>query len=86
MVRLPGVSLRRISAPALVAACALALTACDKKAEQASGKSQIVAHVGNEVVTTPELENEFRWANIPASKQSDPESIRKALNDLVVRK
>jgi len=79
-------SLRRTSTAAVAAACALALAACENKAEQANGKSQIVAHVGKEVVTTQELENEFRWENIPVGKQSDPESIRKVLNDLVVRK
>jgi EpsD family peptidyl-prolyl cis-trans isomerase len=72
---------------AVASVCALALVACGKKAgDQAGAKSQIVAHVGNEVVTIQELENEFRWENVPVSKQNDPESIRKVLNDLVARK
>jgi len=86
MGRLPGLSLRQGLAAGFAVVCALALAACEKKAGQANARGQIVARVGNEVVTTQELENEFRWENIPASKQNDPESIRKVLNDLVVRK
>lgn len=85
MRRLAALALRQGGIAAAVV-CALALGACEKKADQANARSQIVAHVGNEVVTTQELENEFRWENIPAAKQSDPDSIRKVLNDLVMRK
>ncbi|QND70445.1 peptidyl-prolyl cis-trans isomerase [Tardiphaga robiniae] len=49
-------------------------------------KSQVVAHVGDEVITTPELENEIRWSGISAAKQKDPETIRKVLGELVQRK
>jgi EpsD family peptidyl-prolyl cis-trans isomerase len=47
---------------------------------------QVVAHVGDQVVTTQELENEFRWANVPVDKQKDPDVVKRVLNELVVRK
>ena len=44
------------------------LTGCGKKSgdQAAVAKGQVVAHVGDQVVTTQELENEFRLANVPA--------------------
>jgi EpsD family peptidyl-prolyl cis-trans isomerase len=87
MGRLPSLALRGFRGAAVAALCVSTLAACGKKSgDQAAARGQIVAHVGDEVVTTQELENEFRWENIPASKQNDPESIRKVLNDLVLRK
>jgi EpsD family peptidyl-prolyl cis-trans isomerase len=63
------------------------LAACGKKSgDQAASTGQVVAHVGNEVVTTQELETEFRWANVPADKQKDPEVVKRVLSELVVRK
>jgi EpsD family peptidyl-prolyl cis-trans isomerase len=84
MGRLP-IPLFRIAA--IVGCCGMMLAACGKKSDQigASG-GQVVAHVGDEVVTTQELDNEFRWANIPADKQKDPELIKRVLGELVVRK
>ena len=66
----------------------LTLVACSKKSndQPVASKGQVVAHVGNEVVTTQELENEFRWDNIPVSKRSDPDAVKKVLGDLVLRK
>jgi EpsD family peptidyl-prolyl cis-trans isomerase len=61
------------------------LAACGKKSGGQAG-GQVVAHVGDEVVTTQELENEFRWANIPPDKQKDPENIKRVLGELVLRK
>jgi len=69
---------------AIVGSCAMMLAACGKKDQAASG--QVVAHVGDQVVTTQELENEFRWANVPADKQKDPELIKRVLGELVARK
>jgi EpsD family peptidyl-prolyl cis-trans isomerase len=69
---------------AIVGSCAMMLAACGKKDQVASG--QVVAHVGDQVVTTQELENEFRWANVPADKQKDPEVIKRVLGELVARK
>ena len=70
---------------AVVGVCGLMLVACGKK-DQPVVSSQVVAHVGTEVVTIQELENEFRWANIPVNKQKDPDTIKKVLGDLVLRK
>ena len=72
---------------AVAACCALVLAACGRRNdEQTTAKGQVVAHIGDEVITTPELDNEFRWANIPPARQKDPEVIRKVLGDLVLRK
>src|SRR3979409_1575024 len=72
----------------VVACCGLMLAACGKKAgdQAAAPNSQVVAHVGDQVVTTQELENEFRWANVPVDKQKDPEVIKRILSTLVARK
>jgi len=72
---------------AIVGCCGIMLAACGKKGgEQAAARGQVVAHVGDQVVTIQELENEFRWTNIPADKQKDPEFIKRVLSELVVRK
>jgi EpsD family peptidyl-prolyl cis-trans isomerase len=80
--------LQQFRTAAVVGICGLMLVACGKKGsdQPVASKSQVVAHVGTEVVTVQELENEFRWANIPATEQNDPEIIKKVLRDLVVRK
>jgi EpsD family peptidyl-prolyl cis-trans isomerase len=72
----------------LVALCGLALVGCSKNNEQSGdvAKTQIVAHVGNEVITTQELDNEFRLANVPTDKRKDPAAIKQVLGDLVTRK
>ena len=72
----------------LVALCGLALVGCSKNNEQGAdvAKTQIVAHVGNEVITTQELDNEFRLANVPTDKRKDPAAVRQVLGDLVTRK
>ena len=73
-------------AAAIVGCCGLMLAACGKKSGEQAGSGQVVAHVGDQVVTTQELENEFRWANVPVDKQKDPEVIKRVLSALVVRK
>jgi EpsD family peptidyl-prolyl cis-trans isomerase len=65
--------------------CAMSIGGCSKK-EQAATKGQVIAHVGNEVVTAPELENEFRLANVPPDRQKDPALVKQVLGDLVLRK
>ena len=72
----------------IVAFCGIALLGCSKKIEEKTEapKSQVVAHVGNEVVTTQELDNEFRLANIPTEKRKDPATIKQILGELVMRK
>jgi EpsD family peptidyl-prolyl cis-trans isomerase len=70
-----------------VGGLALLLTGCSKGGEnQAVSKGQVVAHVGNDVITITELDNEFRLANIPAEKQKQPEIVKRILGDLVLRK
>jgi len=69
----------------IVGCCGIVLAGCGKKSGGQAG-GQVVAHVGDEVVTTQELENEFRWANVPADKQKDPDAVKKVLGELVLRK
>jgi len=64
---------------------AITLAGCGKK-DQAAGSGQVVAHVGDDVVTTQELENEYRLANVPADKQKDPTVVKQVLSELVLRK
>lgn len=81
-----GMSIK-IARLALVLACgAIALAGCGKKDQSAATKGQVVARVGDEVVTIQDLENEFRWANVPPDKQKEPEIVKRVLGDLVVRK
>jgi EpsD family peptidyl-prolyl cis-trans isomerase len=72
---------------AILGICAFALVGCGKKDPGAAvPRSQVVAYVGDEVVTTQELENEFRWANLAPDKQKDPAIVKQVLNELVLRK
>src|SRR5215831_2411702 len=64
--------------------CAIALVGCGRK-EQAS-KGQVVAHIGDQVITTSELDNELRLANVSAEQQKDPAVVRQVLSELVLRK
>ena len=87
MERLTGRSFGICRAAAVIGVCGPALAGCGKNADQGPlSKGQVVAHVGNEVVTTQELENEFRLANIPPDKQKDPATVKRVLNELVLRK
>src|SRR4051794_16181941 len=70
----------------VVGCCGILLTGCGKKEEGAAYRGQVVAHIGDQVVTVQEFENEFRNANIPADKQKDPEVIKQVLGNLVTRK
>jgi EpsD family peptidyl-prolyl cis-trans isomerase len=81
-------SLMRVGRLAVViGCCGIFLAACGKKSgEPTASGGQVVAHVGDQVVTTQELENEFRWANVPTDKQKDPEVIKRVLSELVARK
>lgn len=74
-------------ATSILAFCAVALLGCSKKSEQSAAPGgQIVAHVGDEDVTTQELANEFRLANVPADNQKDPAVVKQVLGELVLRK
>jgi EpsD family peptidyl-prolyl cis-trans isomerase len=72
----------------LIALCGLTLAACGKKTEGTpeASKSQVVAKIGNEVVTVQELDNEFRLENVSAEKRKDPEIIKRVLGGVVTRK
>jgi EpsD family peptidyl-prolyl cis-trans isomerase len=68
--------------------CTLGLGACSKKSDVTAEapKSQVVAKVGDQVVTVQELDNEFRLSNVPVEKRKDPEIIKHVLGELVTRK
>src|SRR5258707_6068169 len=72
----------------LIAVCGLALAGCDKKTDVTAEapKSQVVAKIGNEVVTVQELDNEFRLGNVTSEKRKDPDTIKRVLGELVTRK
>jgi EpsD family peptidyl-prolyl cis-trans isomerase len=73
-------------AATIICCCGLLLAACGKKDQRAATSGQVVAHVGEEVVTTQELDTELRLANIPPDRQKDPAVIKQVLGELVVRK
>lgn len=81
-----GMSIKIARLAILLACGAVALAGCGKKDQPAASKGQVVARVGDEVVTIQDLENEFRWANVPPDKQKEPEIVKRVLGDLVVRK
>jgi EpsD family peptidyl-prolyl cis-trans isomerase len=59
------------------------LAACNQ--ETAAPKGQVIARIGNEDVTQQELENELRWAQVPADRR-DEATVKRVLGDLVQRK
>ena len=67
--------------------CCVAISGCSRTGEQqAAPTGQVIAHVGTEVVTTSELQNEFRLADTPADKQQDPALVKRVVAELVLRK
>ena len=77
---------RFFRAATIFACCGLLLAACGNKDKPAATSGQVVAHVGDEVVTTQEFDNELRLANIPADRQKDPAVVKQVLGELVLRK
>ena len=71
---------------AILGCCGMLLVGCGKKEEGAASSSQVIARVGDQVVTTQEFDNEFRNANVAPDKQKDPEVIKQILGNLVTRK
>jgi EpsD family peptidyl-prolyl cis-trans isomerase len=65
--------------------CATALLSCSRQNSQAPS-GQVIARVGDEDVTSQELQSEFRADKIPIDKQKDPEVIKSLLSQLVLRK
>jgi EpsD family peptidyl-prolyl cis-trans isomerase len=72
----------------LLVICGTALLGCSKKNDASAdlAKGQVVARVGDEVITIQELDNEFRLANVPVDKRKDPALIKQVLGDMVTRK
>lgn len=81
-----AISIKIARLAVLLACSAVVLGGCGKKSDQPAAKGQVVARVGEEVVTIQDLENEFRWANVPPDKQKEPEVVKRVLGELVVRK
>ncbi|MBR0685637.1 hypothetical protein JQ594_06895 [Bradyrhizobium manausense] len=81
-------NLRTWSQALFLTALGLALASCGQRSgdQTAAAKGQVVARVGNEVITTQELDNEFRLAGIARDKQKDPETVKRVLGEIVVRK
>lgn len=78
---------RTFRAVMMVGCLGVMLAGCSEKpGDQPATKGQVVANVGDQVITTQELDNELRWANVPPDKQKDPEIIKRVLSELVVRK
>jgi EpsD family peptidyl-prolyl cis-trans isomerase len=73
---------------AIIVCSGLVLGACSKKADvtAAPSKGQVVAKIGDQVITVQELDNEFRLANVPVEKRKDPELIKRVMGELVTRK
>jgi EpsD family peptidyl-prolyl cis-trans isomerase len=72
----------------MFAMCGFVLLGCSKKIEEKTEapKSQVVARIGDEVVTTQELDNEFRLSNVPTERRKDPAAIKQVLGNIVTRK
>ncbi len=70
-------------------ACSLTLViaGCGKRSDQdPTSTGQVAAQVGSDVVTSLELDNEFRIANVPANRRKDVAVVAPALDQLVLRK
>src|SRR5579864_5492481 len=72
----------------IFALCGFVLLGCSKKIEEKTEapKSQVVARIGDDVVTTQELDNEFRLANVPNDRRKDPDIVKRVLGEIVARK
>src|SRR5882757_5642738 len=72
----------------IVGLSGLVLTDCSKRSDVQTDapKSQMVAKIGEQVVTIQELDNEYRVANIPVEMRKDPETVKRILGELVTRK
>jgi EpsD family peptidyl-prolyl cis-trans isomerase len=75
----------RAGAVALAVASAAALAGCGTKEETQAATGQVIAHVGQDEVTQPELDNELRVANVPADKRSD-QVVKAVLGRILERK
>jgi EpsD family peptidyl-prolyl cis-trans isomerase len=73
---------------AVCAIASLALLGCSKKSDGTSAvaNSQIVARVGEQVVSAQELDTELRWNNVAADRKRDDAVVKRVLGELVARK
>jgi EpsD family peptidyl-prolyl cis-trans isomerase len=64
------------------------LFGCSKNSEgtSAASNSQIVARVGDQVVSRQELDTELRWNNVAADGKHDDAVVKRVLGELVARK
>jgi EpsD family peptidyl-prolyl cis-trans isomerase len=66
---------------------ALALAGCSRNTGQPREPTgQVAARVGSQVVTTLEIDNELRLANVPVDRRTDPGVVKQVLDQLVLRK
>jgi EpsD family peptidyl-prolyl cis-trans isomerase len=70
---------------AICAIGCLSLLGCNKSGE-AKSNGQIVARIGDQVVTAQELDTELRWNNVAADRQRDDVVVKRVLGELVARK
>ncbi len=78
-----------VAGTALVLCGALALAGCGQKKETGDvvkAAGQVIAHVGTDDITQPELDNELRLANVPPDKRKDNAIIKAALSRIIERK
>jgi EpsD family peptidyl-prolyl cis-trans isomerase len=88
---MPNVSAFRGAAWATAVLCGavslLLIGGCSKRnaGNEGAPAGQVIAHIGTDDVTIQELENEFRWANVPPDKRDDA-VVKRMLGELIVRK
>jgi EpsD family peptidyl-prolyl cis-trans isomerase len=80
-----GAIVRRLGVCAIAS---IALIGCSKRndANSAASNSQIVARVGDQVVSAQELDTELRWNNVAADQRRDDAAVKRVLGELVTRK
>ena len=73
---------------AVCVVASLALLGCGKKNEGAlaTSNSQVVARVGDQVISAQELDTELRWNNVAADRKHDDAIVKRILGELVTRK
>ncbi|HME38822.1 MAG TPA: hypothetical protein VKG63_07650 [Steroidobacteraceae bacterium] len=77
----------RFAVSVVVGMSAILFSSCTKTANKgAVPADQIVAHIGEDVVSKSEFENELHLSNIPVDRQTDPAAMKRVLGDLVLRK
>lgn len=75
----------RVAAVICALTAATALAGCGKKQDTQAVVGQVIAHVGPDVITQQEVDNEMRLAGVPADKRSD-EVVKAILSRIIERK